>query len=146
MTSTSSTSAPANTGTTTTSATIATTSSSPSPTSTPAHTTSGNGLSSGAIAGIVVAAVAFIFVVAMVWNRAKITAWVHRKTAPRSNGMEQTPNYTPSHPNPGLYPGGYSATDMRHPTELESTRGPAELSATRPIVEKDSSNSWGREI
>ncbi|KAJ5745893.1 hypothetical protein N7520_011075 [Penicillium odoratum] len=60
-----------------------------STTSTAANNTNKTSLSSGAIAGIVVAAVAFILIIALTWNRSKITMWTHRHSAPRPDRIEK---------------------------------------------------------
>lgn len=95
-------------------------------------------LSGGAIAGIVVSAVAFLAIIILVWNRSKIAVWLHQKTAPRSNQMQQLHSTTfQSQPSLGSYHDGYASAYKLWSMELDSTREPAELAAAPPIAEKD---------
>ncbi|KAJ5539049.1 hypothetical protein N7513_007381 [Penicillium frequentans] len=122
-------------------ATLTTTSSSSTATatsidSTTADKTSGISLSTGAIVGIVVAAVAFVAIIALVWNRSKITAWIHRHTAPQKDQKVQIINPSFFQEGWGQQPTAYHTTSVVQPTELESAWGPSELSSTPQIVEK----------
>ncbi|KAJ5888173.1 hypothetical protein N7495_008214 [Penicillium taxi] len=117
--------------TTMTTATTTTTSLSLTTTATSASNKSGSTLSGGAIAGIVIGVVAFIAIIALVWNRIKLMAWVHQKTTPRSDRMEriETNNLDFS---PSWYPNGRSDTTYKsemlvEPPELESRRALIEL-------------------
>ncbi|KAL2824326.1 hypothetical protein BJY01DRAFT_256489 [Aspergillus pseudoustus] len=104
---------------------------------------SSSSLSGGAIAGIAIGAVAFIILLALVWYRAKVVAWIHRATSPAhllqsGGGSGGTPesrsgvdsyNYNPPTTGP---PAELVAKDKGFlPPELsdQTAVGPIELSA-----------------
>ncbi|KAJ5653849.1 hypothetical protein N7490_000852 [Penicillium lividum] len=123
------------TATTNLSSSTVTTTSTTSATSAAANNTNRTSLSSGAIAGIVVAAVAFILIIALTWNRSKITMWIHRHSAPRPDRKEEKVYSNTFQSNPGRYPTGYPAARVVQPVELESALRASELSSRRQIGE-----------
>ncbi|KAJ5645662.1 hypothetical protein N7507_011673 [Penicillium longicatenatum] len=136
MTSTSSSSSTTEATTTATTTSSTSTATATSITSATTDKTTGSSLSGGAIAGIVVAVVAFIVIIALVWNRSKITAWIHRHTAPRTDKADQNTHSNTFQPAWEQQTTGYHTAGMGQPTELDSAWGPSELSSTPQVVEK----------
>ncbi|KAJ5689262.1 hypothetical protein N7462_003654 [Penicillium macrosclerotiorum] len=92
----------------------------------------GNNLSTGAIAGItvgkVVGVAALIIILVLVWNRTKVAAWIHRKTAPKSSGAKLNYEYYPAEQ--------YSRRQVA-PAELEPTSMLPEAPGIESVAEKD---------